>query len=119
MSLSSKEQVVTSAITIFGTVYFSSHQPTVSSAASCKVNLGNTRLYTVTLNLSSVTSTLLPPVGLPPSPVAGRVTLDDGQTVVFCIGCTAASPLQSSQPQAPAGTVPAQPKSRVYWYIQR
>jgi type IV pilus assembly protein PilY1 len=119
MSFGSKEQVVTSAITIFGTIYFSTHQPTVSSTSSCKVNLGNTRLYTVSVDLSSVTSTLLPPVGLPPSPVAGKVTLDDGQTVVFCIGCSAASPLQSSQPQAAAGSVPAQPKSRVYWYIQR
>lgn len=119
MSLASREQVVTSAITIFGTVYFSTHQPTVSSGTSCKPNLGNTRLYTVTLNLSTVTSTLLPPVGLPPSPAAGQVTLDNGQTVVFCIGCSPTSPLQSTQPQAAAGSVPAQPKSRVYWYIQR
>jgi type IV pilus assembly protein PilY1 len=45
--------------------------------------------------------------------------LDNGQTVVFCIGCSGTSPLQSTQPQAASGTMPAQPKSRVYWYIQR
>lgn len=119
MALSSREQVVTSAITIYGVVYFSTHQATTSSTTSCAANLGNTRLYTVTLNLSNVTSTLLPPVGLPPSPVAGQVTLDNNQTVTFCIGCSPSSPLQSTQPVASAGTVPTQPKSRVYWYIQR
>jgi type IV pilus assembly protein PilY1 len=119
ITLATREQVVTSAITIYGIVYFSTHQPTTASATSCKANLGNTRVYNVNLNLSQITSTLLPPVGLPPSPVAGMVTLDDGQTVVFCVGCSPASPLQATQPQAAAGTVPAQPKSRVYWYIQR
>jgi type IV pilus assembly protein PilY1 len=119
MTLGAREQVVTSAITIYGVVYFSTHQPTVSSTTSCKPNLGNTQLYAVNLSLSQLSQTLLPPVGLPPSPVAGEVTLDSGQTVVFCVGCSTASPLQTTQPQAAAGTVPAQPKSRVYWYIQR
>jgi type IV pilus assembly protein PilY1 len=119
MALNAKEQVVTSAITIFGVVYFSTHQPTLPSTTTCTANLGSTRLYTVTPNLSAVTSKLLPPVGLPPSPVAGRVTLDSGETVAFCIGCSASSPLQSTQPQAAAGSIPAQPKARVYWYIQR
>jgi type IV pilus assembly protein PilY1 len=119
MTLAAREQVVTSAITIFGVTYFSTHQPTTASASTCKANLGNTRLYTVTPNLSSVVSTQLPPIGLPPSPVAGMVALDNGEKVVFCIGCSTSSPLQSTQPQAVPGSVPAQPKSRTYWYIQR
>jgi type IV pilus assembly protein PilY1 len=61
----------------------------------------------------------LPPVGLPPSPVAGLVTLDDGSTVPFCIGCDSASPLEAEQPVVPPGTVPNEPKRRVYWYIQK
>jgi len=119
MALAAREQVVTAAITIYGVVYFSTHQPTTASATSCKPNLGNTKVYNASLDLSKVTSTLLPPVGLPPSPVAGLVALDNGQTVVFCVGCSPTSPLQTTQPQAAAGSVPAQPKSRVYWYIQR
>ena len=119
ITLAAREQVVTSGITIYGVVNFSTHQPTTSSAASCKPNLGNTRVYNVNINLSQITSTLLPPVGLPPSPVAGMVTLSSGTTVAFCVGCGPISPLAPTQPQAAAGTVPAQPKSRVYWYIQR
>ena len=119
MTLAAREQVVTSAITIYGVIYYSTHQPTTTDTTSCKPNLGNTRVYNTALDLSNVTQTLLPPVGLPPSPVAGMVTLDSGQTVTFCVGCGPTSPLQTTQPQAPAGSVPAQPKSRVYWYIQR
>jgi type IV pilus assembly protein PilY1 len=119
LTLAPREQVVTSAITIYGVVNFSTHQPTTAGTTNCKPNLGNTRVYNVNFNLSQITATLLPPVGLPPSPVAGMVTLDNGQTEAFCVGCSSASPLQPNPPHAAAGTVPAQPKSRVYWYIQR
>jgi type IV pilus assembly protein PilY1 len=124
LSMNATEQVVTSAITIYGTIYFSTHTPAVPQTGSCTSSLGTTRLYTVpflyTMSSSAppISSTVLPPVGLPPSPVAGLVTVN-GQTVPFCIGCSATSPLQSSEPQAAPGTVPAQPKSRVYWYLQR
>jgi type IV pilus assembly protein PilY1 len=122
MSLDSTEQVVTSAITIYGTIYFSTHQPAVANPATCITNLGTTRLYTVPFTAPAITRVVLPPVGLPPSPVAGVVQINnnnDTQMVPFCIGCSADSPLQSTEPQAAPGTVPAQPKSRVYWYIQR
>jgi type IV pilus assembly protein PilY1 len=122
MSLDSTEQVVTSAITIYGTIYFSTHQPAVANPATCITNLGTTRLYTVPFTAPAITRVVLPPVGLPPSPVAGVVQVNnnnDTQMVPFCIGCSADSPLQSTEPQAAPGTVPAQPKSRVYWYIQR
>jgi type IV pilus assembly protein PilY1 len=118
MSLDSAEQVVTAALTIYGTIYFSTHQPSAANPASCTTNLGTTRLYTVPFAAPAITRTLLPPVGLPPSPVAGLVDVNN-QTVPFCIGCSPDSPLQSTEPQAAPGTVPGQPKSRVYWYIQR
>jgi type IV pilus assembly protein PilY1 len=122
MSLDSTEQVVTAAITIYGTIYFSTNQPSVANPTSCTTtaSLGITRLYTVPFSAPAITRVVLPPVGLPPSPVAGVVQVgNDGRTVPFCMGCSPDSPLQSTQPQAAAGTVPAQPKSRVYWYIQR
>ncbi|GAC1698093.1 MAG: hypothetical protein PVS2B3_09800 [Steroidobacteraceae bacterium] len=121
LSLNPYEQVVTSAITIYGTIYFSTHTPAVPpppNASICASTLGTTRLYTVNFTAPATTSTLLPPVGLPPSPTAGLVSVN-GQTVPFCIGCSAQSPEQSIEPQAAPGTVPAQPKSRVYWFLQR
>ena len=116
------EQVVTAAITIYGTVYFSTHQPAVPQALSCSSSLGTTRLYTVPFTTPMAVFSVLPPVGLPPSPTAGLVTVlgPAGEvTVPFCIGCSPESPLQSTEPQAAPGTVPTQPKARVYWYIQR
>jgi type IV pilus assembly protein PilY1 len=120
MSLDYSEQVVTAAITIYGTIYFSTHQPSVANPASCTTNLGITRLYAVPFTAPAITRFVLPPVGLPPSPVAGLVQVSNGSgSVPFCVGCSPDSPLQATQPQPAAGTVPAQPKSRVYWYIQR
>ncbi|HUP92030.1 MAG TPA: PilC/PilY family type IV pilus protein [Solimonas sp.] len=126
LGLGAKEQVVTSAITIFGVVNFSTHEPEPPPAAgSCTAGLGKTRLYRV--NADSAASEngtanrfqVLPPVGLPPSPVAGMVTLDTGLTVPFCIGCDATSPLEANLPLIPASATPKQPKSRTYWYIEQ
>jgi type IV pilus assembly protein PilY1 len=131
LALNANEQVVTSAITIFGVVTFSTHQPTPPQAGVCTSNLGTARVYNVSyVDAAGESSTTvngvqqrfdpLPSnIGLPPSPVAGMVTLDGGQTVPFCIGCSKTSPLESSEPQIPPGTSLSQPKGRVYWYIQR
>jgi type IV pilus assembly protein PilY1 len=125
LGLRSTEQVVTSAITVFGVVTFSTHQPDVPPPGSCSSTLGMARVYNVSYkDAASMNGTddrfePLPPIGLPPSPVAGMVTLDDGLTVPFCIGCSKDSPLEGKQPEMPASSIPNQPKSRVYWYIQR
>lgn len=126
LALNPTEQVVTAAITIYGVVTFSTHEPERASPGMCSANLGLARVYNISyLDASSENGTedrseeLPPDIGLPPSPVAGLVTLDNGQTVPFCIGCSADSPLEGSEPQVPASVSPAQPKSRVYWYIER
>ncbi len=126
LGLNANEKVVTSAITIFGTVTFSTHQATPPLAGACSSNLGTARVYNVSYsNAASLNGTAnrfqtLPAnIGLPPSPVGGMVTLDNGQTVPFCIGCNSDSPLEGSDPPRPAGSTPTQPKGRVYWYIQR
>jgi type IV pilus assembly protein PilY1 len=117
------EQVVTSAITIFGVVNFSTHQPAVYGANSCKPNLGETRLYKrdyrtgANLNGTSNAFEDVAGDGLPPSPVGGQVVLDDGTIVPFCIGCSKDSPLEGTLPK-PASLV-IQPKNRLYWYIQK
>ena len=113
---------MTSAITIFGTVTFSTHVP-VPAAAGCVSNLGTARVYNISYkNASSQNGTtdrsqIVAGGGLPPSPVAGMVTLDDGTTVPFCIGCNDDSSLQSDLPEGPS--VGAQPKAVTYWYIHK
>lgn len=123
LALQSNEQVVTSAVTVYGAVYFSTHQPKAADANSCSANLGNTRsynvLYTSGANPDGSTNapfTLFTGGGLPPSPVAGKVTLDDGTTVPFIIG--AKGRLETMQLTGASGTSnPA--KIRSYWYIQK
>jgi type IV pilus assembly protein PilY1 len=130
LALAANEQVVTSAITIFGVVTFSTHQPAMPQAGACTSNLGIARVYNISyLNAACEICTTvngiqqrfdpLPPnIGLPPSPVAGTVAVG-GQDLPFCIGCSKDSPLQSTQPKVPPGSTLTQPKGRVYWYIQR
>ena len=125
LALNSTEQVVTQALTIFSIVTFSTHEPAVvgsaSTAGTCS-NLGTTRVYNVgyadakpangDVRYEDVAGD-----GLPPSATAGLVTLDTGETVPFCIGCSAGSPLESKQPTASTSSV--MPKGRLYWYLDK
>lgn len=122
LQLDSSEQVVTSALTIFGTVYFSTHQPDTGLAeGSCSAQLGETRAYAISYKNAEGKDgeryTDLVGDGLPPSPVAGLVTLDNGETVPFCIGCSGSSPLEGSEPESPAAA--SQPKAWVFWNIEK
>jgi type IV pilus assembly protein PilY1 len=125
LGMRSTEQVVTSAIIILGNVTFSTHEPARPLAGTCSSNLGTARVYNISyLNAAGEQGAprahpLPTSIGLPPSPVGGMVTLDDGALVPFCIGCSPDSPLESVEPTMPPGSVPPQPKSRMYWYIQR
>lgn len=122
LALAPTEQVVTSAITIFGVTTFSTHQPAVADGDSCSANLGTTLVYNVGYEDASpatggVRFADVSGDGLPPSAVGGQVTLDNGQTVPFCIGCSADSPLEAVQKSG--GSAGARPKSRLYWYIEK
>jgi len=123
LGLNTHEQVVTSAITVFGTTTFSTHTPTVPVSGSCTSNLGTARVYNLKFSNAAPAngninrSQEIGGGGLPPSPVAGMVTLDNGQTVPFLIGGDPNSPLEGGQPSgASSGT---QPKSLTYWYIHK
>jgi len=123
LALQSTEQVVTSGITVFDTLTFSTHAPAVAMAGSCTSNLGSARVYNISYkNASSANGTNsryqdITGGGLPPSPIAGMVTLDDGNTVPFLIGGDPDSPIEGGEPTVTsAGT---QSKGRVYWYIKR
>lgn len=134
LGLASKEQVVTSAITVFGTVTFSTHTPAVYDAEACTSNLGTACVYNITYANAAINNgtanrcEVVDGGGLPPSPVAGMVTLDGidsdgdgdidipGQTVPFVIGNKSDSALQGGDPAPPP--MAFQPKARVYWNIQ-
>jgi type IV pilus assembly protein PilY1 len=123
LDLRDHEQAVTSAITVFGTTTFSTHTPTIPDPSSCASNLGTARVYNVRFSNAAAangTNNRDEPIsggGLPPSPVAGMVELDDGTVVPFIIGADGDSPLESSLPDPPStGT---QPKSLTYWFIEQ
>ena len=122
LELEDHEQVVTSAITVFGTTTFSTHTPFVPVEGQCSATLGTARVYNVRfLNASPRVGenryAEISGGGLPPSPVAGQVTLDNGKTVPFVIGASANSALEASLPNSPStGT---QPKTLTYWYIEK
>lgn len=121
LGLAATEQVVTSAITVFGVVTFSTHQPAVATPGQCS-NLGTAKVYNIEYDNAQSASgglryELISGGGLPPSPVAGMVTLDDGTTVPFIIGSSGDSPLEGGTPPPPASSV--QPRAKVYWNIQQ
>ena len=119
LGMASTEQVVTSAITVFGLVTFSTHQPAVATPGVCS-SLGESRVYNIGYEDAEGPDGIrfqdLAGDGLPPSPVAGMVTLDDGTTVPFVIGANPDSPLEGSPPVTPPSLT--QPTSRVYWNIE-
>jgi type IV pilus assembly protein PilY1 len=123
LGLRDHEQVVTSAITVFGTTTFSTHVPHVPAEGSCVSTLGTARVYNIDFsNAAAANGTLsrsevIVGGGLPPSPVAGMVTLDDGTTMPFLIGGDPNSPLEGMEP-IPSGLA-AQPKTQTYWYIHK
>ncbi|MES2636876.1 MAG: PilC/PilY family type IV pilus protein [Pseudomonadota bacterium] len=121
LALNSTEQVVTSAITVFNTVTFSTHQPTLPESNAC-TTLGTARVYNLdytnaATQVGFVRGETIAGGGLPPSPVAGLVTLDNGKTVPFIIGANPTSALQGGSPKVPPSAI--RPKSRVYWNIKK
>jgi type IV pilus assembly protein PilY1 len=141
LGMADHEQIVTSAITLFGTVTFSTHIPVVPAANACSSTLGTANVYNISyLNAASTggDATRFDGVtggGLSPSPVAGFVTIYEGTDpldydgtnavanptgtlVPFCIGCGKES-LEGGEKTGGSSALLSQPKGRVYWYIQQ
>ena len=87
LPLVATEQVVSSALTASNTAYFSTHTPTVPAPGSCDSNLGVATTYQLDYTDGEGNAVNIIGGGLVPSPVAGKVVLDDGTIVPFCIGC--------------------------------
>lgn len=125
LKLSSSEQVVTSAVVLYGTVTFSTHMPTTPDL--CGANLGTARVYNVSYLTATAASGDVPfekvaGGGLPPSPVSGMVTVSnpttgEPMTVPFIMGSSPDSPLEVDLKTGGAGA--AGNKERVYWYIEQ
>lgn len=124
------EKVVTQALTLYGTVYFSSHLPLdTDSAQACAPDLGETRSYAIRLSNASAARGAsryehLVGDGLPPSPFAGLVTLDNGTVVPVCFGCSSSSGFEGSfisgeDGGGGNGGSGAATKARVFWNIEQ
>lgn len=128
LTFSDKEQVVTSAVVVFGEVTFSTHIPTVPDANACTSSLGTAQVYNINyLDASPVGQAgnryaQVSGGGLPPSPVSGMVTVTNpatGQpmTVPFIIVANPESPVEVKLKTSGSGVTGN--KERVYWYIQK
>ncbi len=122
LPLASTENVVTSAITVTDTVTFSTFKPAIYDANACSGNLGVANVYNLnyTNGAPSIGLTRYQRItgdGLPPSPVAGKVILDDGTVVPFLIGGNPNSPLEGGSPTASSNYIA--PKGRVYWHVKQ
>jgi len=136
LGLNGHEQVVTSAITVFGGTTFSTHTPTVPADDACTSDLGTARVYNLRFSNAApskpnATSRYeeISGGGLPPSPVAGQVRVPNPNydpndpnspleiIVPFIIGADGSSPLEGSLPTAPS--LSTLPKSITYWYIEK
>ena len=121
MPLAQGEKVVNAATSIAGSAYFGTNRPNSSPSGSvCSANLGITKSYAMPLFCVAASGSLITGGGLPPSPVAGIVTVtkSDGTAVQvpFIIGA----------PNAKGSAIEAQrlnpvitaPRKRRYWYTE-
>jgi len=120
MALDQGEKVVNAATSIGGFSYFGTNRPTPASASSttCSANLGIAKSYAMPLFCTASSGTVLAGGGLPPSPVAGIVTVTkaDGTLaqVPFVIGAPNArkSAIEGSRVRLTLNA----PRKRRYWY---
>ncbi len=107
------EKGVNAPLAVAGKVYFGTNQPDVPDSESCSANLGNAGAYIVDLVKGSRQRKEFSGGGLPPSPIAGLVTID-GKTVPFVIGGAGPSPFDPSTPALDLSGG----RKRTYWYYQ-
>lgn len=120
------EKVVNAALSFRGVTYFGTNKPTPPAANTCSANLGEAKTYSVPLFCRAPTSSVLNGGGLPPSPVAGFVTITydqtnaDGTTTTvtkqkeFVIGApnSKKSGIETGKTTATLNV----PRKRRYWY---
>jgi type IV pilus assembly protein PilY1 len=130
VTLAAGEKVVNASLTVRGTTFFGTNRPVPPNPASCVSNLGEAKGYALNPFKGGRTSTIYDGGGLPPTPVAGIVSIriSATQTVQqsFCVGCGGASALGAGgatggDARSSLGAVdlnkaiPKKPR-RTYWY---
>lgn len=126
IELATGEKVVNASTTFRGVTYFGTNKPTPPAPNVCKANLGEARTYAAPLFCRTPYSEKLEGGGLPPSPVAGFVTITyeqtnpDGTTTTvtkqkdFIIGAPN-SKKSAIETGKSTGSLSA-PRKRRYWY---
>lgn len=117
--LQTGEKVVNAATSIAGATYFGTNRPSAASATqTCAADLGVAKSYAMPLFCVSPTGSPLEGGGLPPSPVAGIVSVPTPngtvEQVPFCIGCP--NPRRSAIEGSRVNPTIKVPRSRLYWY---
>lgn len=125
ISMQAGEKIVNAATTFRGQTYFGTNKP-VQATQMCTANLGEARTYSAPLFCRAATSQKLNGGGLPPSPVAGFVTITytrsnpDGSTTEvtkqkeFVIG--APNSKESGIEAGKSTAILAIPRKRRFWY---
>ncbi len=120
ITLGSGEKVVGNAVTLSGTTFFNTSQPSPSEAGVCSSNLGTARNYAVSYEDATATTELNGIAGLtvadrssehagggfPPSPVPVIVDIDGKKHQAVVSGTKVMSPPQ----------LKLEARSRIYWY---
>ena len=120
VALETGEKVVNAAATIGGSSYFGTNRPSSAVVLGnvCSANLGVAKSYAMPLFCVTPTFITLEGGGLPPSPVAGIVTIEneDGEPekLPFCIGCP--NDKKSGIEASRINPLIDVPRRRLYWY---
>jgi len=114
------EQTVNEALTVGGVTYFGTNAPSAVGGTSCTANLGTANGYAVDYLTGNPKNTNRYAAyvggGMPPSPVAGVVSVD-GIKYPFCIGCIDTTAANASALQGSKVTInPTGQRFRSYWY---
>ena len=121
------EKIVNAPTTVGGFTYFGTNAPPLPTSQAC-TNLGTARGYQVNFLTGATRSNVIDGGGLPPSPVAGLVTIDMGggteKTFPFLLGSnpdpTCQGPDCTSSFGGSRPPVPIPPtRRRVYWYVDK
>lgn len=107
------EKGINAPLAVAGSVFFGTNQPDIPTEGSCTANLGIARGYKVDIFTGEKTVNIFSGGGMPPSPIAGLVTIGD-KTVPFLIGGEGPSAFDPSDVRPPVSGS----RERTYWYYQ-
>lgn len=107
------EKGINAPLVVAGKAFFGTNQPDTPDAGSCTANLGIARAYKVDLFSGRKTVNIFSGGGMPPSPIAGLVSIGD-KTVPFLIGGEGPSAFDPSTPEIDLSGG----RKRSYWYYK-